>query len=277
MDAFKCLSAFLHEFKTRNGRSFQNLVKKRSTYIVLDQPVEKKGDEKQSVNIPYKWDEQYANIEKMFKAKDGPPVEMFDINKVIDRNVDSKVFRLQVLIALMLTYRNSPDAVTSAMQRLRKNGCNIKNLRTMPRDDIAASLLPINYYMQRADDIKKLVDVLHEKYEDDIPETLENLCSLSGVKPNIAILTAEYAWQKSEGIAVHLRLHSIANRLGWVRTVSYEDTRNALESFAPREKWKDISKVTYWFGTHICSLRPKCVSCLNRNVCPRMHAKYLDD
>uniref|UniRef100_A0A0N4UTR1 ENDO3c domain-containing protein n=1 Tax=Enterobius vermicularis TaxID=51028 RepID=A0A0N4UTR1_ENTVE len=229
------------------------------------------------ITIPYKWEEQFANIERVFERKEGPPVQMLEIKNVTDNDVEDKVFRLQVLVALMLSYQNLPDAVTSAMQKLREFGCNVEQLRAATSDRISKCLFPLRYYRQRAEDIKKTVEILHEKYNDDIPETLQDLWSLPGVKPITALLASQYAWKRIEGIAVHLRLHLISNRLGWTCTSTYEDTKDALEKFVPRGKWGVISEATYWFGTRICSFRPKCMSCVNKEICPRLHARYLDD
>ena len=38
--------------------------------------------------------------------------------------------------------------------------------------------------------------ILHEQYDDDIPDTLEGLVALPGVGPKMAFLTLQVAWKK---------------------------------------------------------------------------------
>jgi len=56
-----------------------------------------------------------------------------------------------------------------------------------------------------------------EKYNGDIPDSIEELCSLPGVGPKMAHLTMNIAWKKNSGIGVDTHVHRIVQRLGWVK------------------------------------------------------------
>lgn len=71
-------------------------------------------------------------------------------------------------------------------------------------------------FQRKAGYIKKVVEILHEKYDDDIPETVKELCALPGVGPKMAYLAVQCAWGRMEGIGVDTHVHRITNRLGWV-------------------------------------------------------------
>jgi len=44
--------------------------------------------------------------------------------------------------------------------------------------------------------IKQTAQVLHDQYNDDIPDTLEGLVALPGVGPKMAHLTMQVAWKQ---------------------------------------------------------------------------------
>jgi len=71
------------------------------------------------------------------------------------------------------------------------------------------------------------------------------------------------------GVDTHV--HRISNRLGWVKKITKtpEDTRKALESWLPKELWREVNHMLVGFGQTICRpVNPHCVSCLNKTTCP---------
>jgi len=66
-------------------------------------------------------------------------------------------------------------------------------------------------------------------------------------------------------------VHRISNRLGWVQkaTKTPENTRIALESWLPKDLWREVNHMLVGFGQTICRpVGPNCDSCLNKKTCP---------
>ncbi|KAI9318377.1 DNA glycosylase [Dichotomocladium elegans] len=119
--------------------------------------------------------------------------------------------------------------------------------------------------------IKETAAILNEKYDGDIPGTIEGLTSLPGVGPKMGYLALQVAWNINAGIGVDVHVHRIANRLGWVHTEDGlpEDTRKALESWLPREYWRPVNPMLVGFGQILCLPRgPRCGECPVRDLCP---------
>jgi endonuclease-3 len=85
--------------------------------------------------------------------------------------------------------------------------------------------------------IKQTAEILRDKWHSDIPDTIEGLVSLPGVGPKMAYLCMSAAWGRDEGIGVDVHVHRITNLWGWHKTSKPEETRAALESWLPRDKW----------------------------------------
>jgi len=71
-------------------------------------------------------------------------------------------------------------------------------------------------------------------------------------------------------IAVDTHVHRIANRLGWVKTKTPEQTEKALYKIIPRQYWREINALLVKFGRNICRpINPKC------DICPlKEHCEY---
>lgn len=87
----------------------------------------------------------------------------------------------------------------------------------------------------------------------------------------MAHLTMSAAWGRTEGIGVDVHVHRITNLWGWHKTQQPEQTRAALESWLPKEKWHDINNLLVGFGQTIClPVGRKCGDCklADRGLCP---------
>jgi len=72
------------------------------------------------------------------------------------------------------------------------------------------------------------------------------------------------------GICVDTHVHRIANRLGWVRTSSPEDTEAALRAGLPRRWWIPINETLVRHGQAVCKpISPICSACAVEPHCPK--------
>jgi endonuclease-3 len=79
------------------------------------------------------------------------------------------------------------------------------------------------------------------------------------------------AHESADNICVDTHVHRIANRLGWVRTRTPEQTEQALYEIAPRRFWADINLHLVTWGQNVCRpLYPVCGDCVVSRWCPRI-------
>ncbi|KAL2255690.1 hypothetical protein VTK26DRAFT_2881 [Humicola hyalothermophila] len=68
-------------------------------------------------------------------------------------------------------------------------------------------------------------------------------------------MSAEHGWNRVEGVGVDVHVHRITNLWGWNGprpTRTPEETRRALESWLPRDRWKEINWLLVGFGQTVC-------------------------
>ena len=100
--------------------------------------------------------------------------------------------------------------------------------------------------------IKQSAVILRDEWNGDIPDTIEGLTSLPGVGPKMAYLCMSVAWDRTEGIGVDVHVHRITNLWGWNKTKNPEETRLALQSWLPHEKWREINWLLVGLGQAVC-------------------------
>jgi endonuclease-3 len=114
--------------------------------------------------------------------------------------------------------------------------------------------------------LKQTAVILRDKFDSDIPPTIAGLTSLPGVGPKMAHLcmSAEAGWNRVEGIGVDVHVHRITNLWGWQSPPSKtpEETRMALQSWLPKDRWKEINWLLVGLGQSVClPIGRKCGDC----------------
>jgi endonuclease-3 len=110
--------------------------------------------------------------------------------------------------------------------------------------------------------LKQTAEILRDKWNGDIPDTISGLTSLPGVGPKMAHLCMSVAWNRTEGIGVDVHVHRITNLWGWHKTRNPEETRLALQSWLPRDRWRPINWLLVGFGQTVClPVGRKCGQC----------------
>eukprot|EP01127_Copromyxa_protea_P014701 TRINITY_DN4144_c1_g3_i1.p1 TRINITY_DN4144_c1_g3~~TRINITY_DN4144_c1_g3_i1.p1 ORF type:complete len:393 (-),score=100.01 TRINITY_DN4144_c1_g3_i1:141-1190(-) len=223
---------------------------------------------------PEHWKEVYDGISVM-RAENPAAVDTMGCATQWDKNADAKTTRYQTLVNLMLSSQTKDEVNAEAMKKLIAHGLTPENIVKTSDEDLDKLIYSVGFHNRKVKYIKAASQILLDKYDGDIPPTLEGLCDLPGVGKKMGFLTMTHAWDKPIGIGVDVHVQRIANRLGWVKTETPETTRLALEAWLPQEYWgkEGVNKLLVGFGQTICKpLRPNCAVCKVNHLCPSAFA-----
>lgn len=260
---------------------------------VRPQPAKSIVEENGEVEIhpPDKWEEIYSAVTEMRKGVSAP-VDTMGCETLAEEHASPRVCpinpsrkaktltiyqdkRFQTLIALMLSSQTRDTKTAVAMRRLQTElpppGLTLENILEVDPERLKELICAVGFYNSKTRFIKATAEILRDKFNHDIPDTIEGLISLPGVGPKMGYLCLSAAWGRNEGIGVDVHVHRITNLWGWHKTKVPEATRAALESWLPKEKWHDINRLLVGFGQTIClPVRRKCGKCtLSENgLCP---------
>ncbi|KZS98817.1 DNA glycosylase [Sistotremastrum niveocremeum HHB9708] len=224
---------------------------------------------------PPKWEETYSEIKRMRETMVAP-VDTMGCDRLGDEEPEPKNQRFTTLISLMLSSQTKDEVTAAAIQKLRASlggQLSVENILKAPESDIQEAICKVGFWRRKSGYIKQTAAILLEKFESDVPKTIEDLCSLPGVGPKMGYLCLQAAWNLNHGIGVDVHVHRITNRLGWHKppTKDPEDTRINLESWLPKELHGEINAMLVGFGQVLClPVNPRCDACTlsTKKLCP---------
>jgi endonuclease III len=251
------------------------------------------------VQAPSDWEEMYELVKEMrlYGPAANAAVDTMGCERLAGPEASAKDRRFHTLVALMLSSQTKDTVNAEAMKRLQAElppckegappGLNLDNMLAVEPDLLNKLIWQVGFHNNKTKyalracgslyiyvftDIgstrylKQAAEILRDKYNGDIPDTIEGLTSLPGVGPKMAHLcmSAENGWNRVEGIGVDVHVHRITNLWGWQQPPSKnpEETRHALQSWLPRDKWKEINWLLVGFGQSVClPVGRKCGDC----------------
>jgi len=261
--------------KNNNKVKTEDIVKKGKKIKKEDKEdnnLEKDGGNKNKNNtkikMPKNWFQTLNEIKK-YRAENEAPVDTQGCERLANEDLPPNQFRYQVLISLMLSSQTKDQVTAEAIRNLQKKGLTIENILKMSEKEIDKCIEKVGFHNRKTIYIKKTTEILHEKYNDDIPDNIEELIKLPGVGKKMGYLTLQVAWNKNMGIGVDVHVHRISERLGWIeKSKNPEIARINLENWLPDTYWKEINPLFVGFGQICClPVAPKCSQCPVTN-CP---------
>lgn len=280
------------------GVGLEGLVKKEENKGALNPYVEPFDREEffkkytEDAPGPKGWREIYAMVKEM-RSQIIAPVDTMGCERIPEKiritddqqdsseGVSPEVYRFQLLVALLLSSQTKDQVTSAAVEALRGGlhgkGLNVAAVRATPEPEIDALIQKVGFHRRKAGYLKRVADILHAQYDDDIPPSLEEIVALPGIGPKMGHLLVQRAWGKVEGIGVDVHVHRLSNQWGWSRSKTKREqedpqvTRVRLEEWLPRDLWVDINPALVGFGQTVCPARgPKCGECLisGSGLCP---------
>lgn len=224
---------------------------------------------------PSNWEEMYNSVKKM-RAPGGPAhgaaVDTMGCERLADRNSSPKDQRFHTLVSLMLSSQTKDTVNAVVMKRLQTElpahkpgaplGLNLDNMLAVDPDLLNKMIWAVGFHNNKTKYLKQTAVILRDEWNGDIPDTIAGLTSLPGVGPKMAYLCMSVAWNRTEGIGVDVHVHRITNLWGWNKTKNPEETRLALQSWLPHDKWREINFLLVGFGQAVClPVGRKCGEC----------------
>ena len=175
----------------------------------------------------------------------------------------------RILASTIISLRTRDSATWEASINLFKLAPTIDKLYSVNESLVAESIKKCGFYLRKANQLKKIAQIVMEEWRGEIPPDEGKLMSLPGVGIKTASLVLNLSFSM-DAICVDCHVHQIANRLGWVETEKPEDTEKALKKILPRKYWIIINELFVMWGQNVCTpISPKCSICPLSSSCPK--------
>ena len=184
---------------------------------------------------------------------------------------DTREDPFRVLIATMLSAQTK-DAVThAASMRLFRVARSPAGMLRLPVKRIERLIYPVSFYRVKARHVRETCRALVDRWGGRVPDRMEDLLTLPGVGRKTANLVLILSHASRDNICVDTHVHRLANRLGWVRTRTPEQTERALYRVLPRRWWPRVNLFLVTWGQNVCRpVYPRCRACVVSPLCPRI-------
>jgi endonuclease III len=205
-------------------------------------------------------------MRRLAKAIDGldePAVEKIAKDKQEDP--------FQVLIATMLSAQTRDPVTHAASTRLFRAARTPRTMARLSTRRIQELIYPVSFYRNKAIHVRQACQKIMARFGGRVPATMEELLTLPGVGRKTANLVLILAHSSQDNICVDTHVHRIANRMGWVRTRTPEETERALYKVARRRWWPLINLYLVTWGQNVCRpVYPLCPQCVLTDICPKI-------
>jgi len=177
----------------------------------------------------------------------------------------------QVLIATLLSARTQDATTLAASTRLFKVARTPRTMARLTVKRIERLIYPVSFYRHKARHVKATCRRLVDVYGGRVPMTMEELLTLPGVGRKTANLVLILAFKSQQNICVDTHVHRIANRIGWVKTRTPEETEQALYKTTDGRWWPFINLYLVTWGQNVCRpVYPRCSDCVLSVMCRRI-------
>lgn len=187
---------------------------------------------------------------------------------VVARDSNRDPFR--ILISCLLSLRTKDKTTREASARLFELAHQPATMLALPLQKIERAVYPVGFYRTKAKSIHAICRRLLDVYGGIVPDSIEELVTLSGVGRKTANLVVTVGYGKP-GICVDIHVHRISNRWGYVRTKTPEETEQALRRKLPTPHWVTFNDLLVPYGQNLCQpVSPFCSKCKIRDFCDRV-------
>lgn len=197
---------------------------------------------------------------------------ILELSKYYDGEKGSLDFNtpFELLIAVMLSAQCTDARVNIVTKTLFKKANTPQAFAKMEVREIENLISSISFYKNKAKHIKECSLQIIKNFDGEVPQTMEELTSLSGIGRKSANVIMLEAFHNCQGIAVDTHAHRISNRLGISDKADPLKVEQDLLKKIPKKYWGLVNHLLVYHGREICDARkPKC------DICPiNQYCKY---
>jgi endonuclease-3 len=176
---------------------------------------------------------------------------------------------LELLVATMLSAQTTDVRVNIVTKSLFKKYRKAEDYANAKLVELEQEIRSTGFYHNKAKNIKNTGKMLVEKFNSEVPKTMQQLTELPGVARKTANIVLQNAYGVVEGIAVDTHVRRVSGRLGLTTEKDPAKIEQDLMRVVPRDKWMRITELLIFLGREICTARkPKCAICVLNKVCP---------
>ncbi len=173
----------------------------------------------------------------------------------------------ELLMATRLSAQCTDARVNIVTRDLFSKFTTLESIANADIEDIENCIKSCGLYKTKARDLKAMANELLERYDGVVPDSIEELITLSGVGRKTANLIVGDVYGKPS-VVVDTHCIRITNRIGLVNESDPKKIEFALKKILPPKESGDFCHRIVLHGRALCTARsPKCSECPLNEFC----------
>ena len=177
----------------------------------------------------------------------------------------------KLLVGVRLAAQCTDERVNIVVEKLYAKFPDVESLANAPVEEIEEIVRPCGLGKSKARDISACMKILHEKYNDQIPTTFDEILALPGVGRKSANLIMGDVFGKP-AIVTDTHCIRLVNRIGLVNGIKEpKKVEMELWKIIPGDEGSDFCHRLVYHGREVCTARtkPYCDRCCLADICAK--------
>lgn len=172
----------------------------------------------------------------------------------------------ELLIATILSAQSTDVGVNKATPALFKAFPTPADYAASTPEQIEPYIRTIGLFRNKARAIHAAMTAIVERFNGEVPRTMDELLTLRGVARKTANVVLGNAFGINDGFVVDTHVERLSKRFDLVdQDAKVPEIEKSLMALFPREKWCDISHYLIWHGRRACKARGP--ACADHPIC----------
>ncbi|MGD1937390.1 MAG: endonuclease III [Cyanophyceae cyanobacterium] len=177
---------------------------------------------------------------------------------------------VQLLVATILSAQCTDERVNKVTPALFARFPDAKALAEADRDELESLVRSTGFYRNKAKNIQGACQMIMEKFDGEVPRTMEELLLLPGVARKTANVVLANGFGTNMGVTVDTHVKRLTYRFGLTNHTDPVRVERDLMKLLPQPEWENWSIRTIYHGRNICDARkPLCGECTLVDLCDR--------
>ena len=173
----------------------------------------------------------------------------------------------QLLVATILSAQTTDKKVNEVTETLFRDYPDVDAFLKLTNDELEERIKQIGLYRNKSKNLILMVRQLKEKFNGEVPDTMEGITSLAGAGRKTANVVLSNAFGVPS-IAVDTHVFRVSNRLGLAHSDNVLEVEKQLQKELPKKEWTLMHHMLIFHGRRCCTARKtKCSECPLNTVC----------
>jgi endonuclease-3 len=179
---------------------------------------------------------------------------------------------LQLLVATILAAQCTDERVNEVTKTLFAKYPNAQAYMQADIVELEQDIKPTGFYRNKAKTIKNLCQALVERFDGEVPQTIQDMVTLPGVARKTANVVLNTAFKIPSGIIVDTHVARVSQRMGLTKRKTPETIEQELMKLVPQEEWMFWGPAFVLHGRYTCTAKnPKCSECTLQDMCQKIN------